>query len=90
MTPQLPRVGAEPANARSPLNLRLVLALIGLVVCAAGALGAWLADQRVPAAILAVGALVALVDLVVVQYRRAQRRRWEAAHGGPQDHSLFE
>jgi hypothetical protein len=40
----------------------------------------------VPAWLLAAWALVAVIDIVVVQLRRRARRR--AEHGG--DHSLFE
>jgi hypothetical protein len=90
MAPRVPRVGSEPANARSPLNLRLALAVLGLVLCAGGAVAFLVAGQRVPAAILGVGALAAVVDIVVVQVRRVQRRRWEAGHGGAREHSLFE
>lgn len=90
MTPRVPRAGSEPVNARSPLNLRIVLAVVGLLVCVAGAIVFLVLDQWVPAAILAVGALAAVADIVIVQVRRVQRRRWEAGHGGARQHSLFE
>jgi hypothetical protein len=90
MIPRLPRAGTEPANARSPLNLRLGLAVLGLVVCLTGAVAFLVVDQWVPAAILAVGVLAAAADIAVVQVRRVQRRRWEAGHGGARRHSLFE
>ena len=66
----------------SALNLRFALAAFGLVACAVvAALLVW-ADQPVLAVIFAVLAIVALVDLVVIQ---ARRRRTD-----PGSHSLFE
>lgn len=61
--------GAAPA--RSALTLRIVLASLGLVVCAAGTVVLWVADAP-PAlpAIAAFFALVGLVDLVVVVRRK--------------------
>lgn len=74
-------------HAYSALNLRLVLASFGLVVCLV--LGGFVlaAGYPVPAVILFVLAAVAVVDLVVIQRRRAARRREEppGTH-----HSLFE
>ncbi|OLB77765.1 MAG: hypothetical protein AUI14_15180 [Actinobacteria bacterium 13_2_20CM_2_71_6] len=69
----------------SALNLRLVFACFGAVSCAvlAGVL-LWL-GYRVAAVPLAVLALVALVDIVVIQRRRRARRRVD-----PGEHSLFE
>jgi uncharacterized membrane protein YfcA len=71
----------------SALNLRLVLAAFGLVICVVLGVLAARADQRVLAAVLGVFALVAVVDLVVVQRRRVARRREEPS--GTR-HSLFE
>ncbi len=86
-------IGAQPPGRRgtsdepySALNLRLVLAIFGLVVCTGLALLLWRWDYPVAAWILAAWALVALVDIVVVQLRRRARRRTE----GGRDHSLFE
>ena len=85
-------IGAQPPGRRgtvdqpySALNLRLALAIFGFVVCTVLAvlLGRW--GHAVPAWILAAWAVVALVDIVVVQLRRRARRR---AEGG--GHSLFE
>jgi membrane protein implicated in regulation of membrane protease activity len=45
----------------------------------------WLAGLRPWAVVLGVFAVVAVVDLVVVQIRRRRRRRVD-----PRDHSLFE
>jgi hypothetical protein len=61
--------GAAPA--RSALTLRIVLASLGLTVCATGAVDIWVADAP-PAfpAIASFFALVGLVDLVVVVRRK--------------------
>ena len=75
------RRGNESASARSALNLRLLLAAFGLVVCAALAILAFASDAPAPGIVLAVLAGVAIGDLVVVQRRRRRR-------GGR--HSLFE
>jgi hypothetical protein len=77
--------GREARTALSALNLRLVLASFGLVACAVLAWVAVVLKSPVLAGILAFLALVAAVDLVVIQWRRRQRR----LHGGA-DHSLFE
>jgi hypothetical protein len=74
-------------HAYSALNLRLALASFGLVVCVALGVLALRADLLVLAAILGVFAVVAVVDLVVVQRRRIARRREEPP--GTR-HSLFE
>jgi hypothetical protein len=75
------RTGTEPATARSPVRLRLVLAVFGVVVCLAVAVVAWsLRDEGHPTAMAAVGlaavaaAAVAVVDLVVLE-RRLHRTR---------------
>jgi Flp pilus assembly protein TadB len=93
--PQRPshQVNPQPRGARgtvghpySALNLRLVLALFGLVVFA---VLTWLsarADLTALAVICGVIALTAVVDVVVVERRRRARRRAEpGAH-----HSMFE
>jgi uncharacterized membrane protein YqjE len=70
----------------SALNLRFALAIFGLVSCTALAVGLAWAGYPVAAVIAAVIALTAVVDLVVVQRRRIERRRREpGVH-----HSLFE
>jgi hypothetical protein len=69
----------------SPLNLRLILALFGFVVCTVLAVLLWHAGWTVPGWLLAAWAVVALVDAGVVQARRRARRRAEDT-----DHSLFE
>ena len=86
-------IGPQPPGRRgtvgepySALNLRLVLAAFGFVVCTLLAVVLWRWGWTVPGWLLAGWALVAAVDLVVVQLRRRARRR---ADGG-QRHSLFE
>ena len=75
------RSGTEPATARSPVRLRLVLAVFGVIVCLAVAVVAWsLRDEGHPTAMAVVGivavaaAVVAVVDLVVLE-RRLHRTR---------------
>lgn len=86
-------IGAQPPGRRgtvdqpySPLNLRLVLAVFGFVVCTVLAVWLWRQGHEVPAWLLGAWALVAVVDIVVVQLRRRARRRAE----GGRRHSLFE
>ncbi len=83
---------AQPRGARgtvghpySALNLRLVLASFGLVVCAVLAGLLLRAGYGWAAALLGLLADTALVDLVVIQRRRRARRRTD-----PDRHSLFE
>jgi uncharacterized membrane protein YqjE len=85
-------IGPQPRRARgtvghpySALNLRLVLACFGLLSCTLLALVlAWM-GYSLPAAVAGVFAVVAVVDIVVIQIRRRRRR---VADGG--GHSLFE
>jgi hypothetical protein len=86
-------IGAQPPGRRgtvgqpySALNLRLVLAAFGFVVCMVLAIVLWRMGWTVGGWLLAAWAVVALVDMVVVQLRRRARRRAE----GGRDHSLFE
>jgi chromate transport protein ChrA len=86
-------IGAQPPGRRgtvgepySALNLRLVLAAFGFLVCTGLALLLWRWGWTVPAWILAACAVVAVIDMVVVQLRRRARRRAE----GGRRHSLFE
>jgi hypothetical protein len=85
-------IGSQPPGRRgtvgepySALNLRLVLAVFGFLICTGLALLLWRWDQPVPAWFLAFWAVVAIIDIVVVQLRRRARRRTQG--GG---HSLFE
>lgn len=73
-------------HAYSALNLRLVLAAFGLVTMVVFAVLAARADLLWLAVVCAVFAVVAVVDLVVIQRRRAARRRAEPGRR----HSLFE
>jgi hypothetical protein len=87
-------IGPQPPGRRgtvdepySPLNLRLILAAFGFVVCTV--LGIWLftIDQILPGWLLLAWAAIAVIDMIVVQKRRRARRRRE---GDGKDHSLFE
>ncbi|UNO42677.1 DUF6343 family protein [Streptomyces sp. MST-110588] len=60
------RTGNEPLQARSPLRMRRVLALWGLVWAAAGAAAFSVAGRPGWAAACALVAVVAAVDLVIV------------------------
>ena len=76
------RSGTEPATAKSPLRLRMALAVFGLAVCLV-ALG-WGLQRRgdgpgqapeVIAVLAAVGAAAAVLDLIVLAVRWRSRRR---------------
>jgi hypothetical protein len=84
-------IGPQPPGRRgtvghpySALNLRLVLATFGLITSIVFAVLLLRADVPVFGVVFIVLAVIAAVDLVVVQLRRRARR----AHGG--DRSLFE
>ncbi|WP_127503623.1 hypothetical protein [Actinoplanes solisilvae] len=86
-------ISAQPPDRRgtvekpySALNLRLILAAFGLVVCTVLSILLFRAGLTVPGWLLAGWAVVAVVDIVVVQFRRRARRRAEGGRG----HSLFE
>ncbi|MFC7550421.1 hypothetical protein [Plantactinospora sp. GCM10030261] len=74
-------------HAYSALNMRLILASIGLVLSVLFGVLTARAGYWVPAALLFVIAATAVVDLVVIQRRRAARRRAEPE--GTR-HSIFE
>ncbi|TDC30416.1 hypothetical protein E1211_24275 [Micromonospora sp. 15K316] len=80
------RARGTVGHAYSALNLRLALAGFGLVIMAIFAVLAFLAEIVWLGVVCALLALVAVVDLVIIQRRRAARRREEP---GAQ-HSLFE
>jgi hypothetical protein len=63
------RSGDEPVHARSPLRLRLSLAVIGAMAAAALGAGAWAAGSAVGAAAAGLVALAGLVNAVVVVMR---------------------
>ena len=66
------RSGDEPAHARSPLRLRLALALFGLLAAVAGTVAFVLAGEPVLAVAFAVVAVIAALDLAVVRIRLRQ------------------
>jgi hypothetical protein len=81
--------------ASSALNLRTALAAFGLVLCAVLAVLAWVNRGALPggavlAVLLALGAVAAVVDLVVLGRRRAERRVADARAGRTEGRSLFE
>jgi hypothetical protein len=85
-------IGAQPPNRRgtvghpySALNLRLALAVFGLVTCVVLAVLVMRTGERGFGWVLVALAADAAVDIVVVQLRRRARRR-----AGEGDHSLFE
>jgi hypothetical protein len=86
-------IGAQPPGRRgtveepySALNLRLALAAFGFVVCTVLAILLFRAGWTVPGWLLLAWAVVAVIDMVVVQLRRRARKRAE----GGRAHSLFE
>jgi hypothetical protein len=87
------RIRSQPRRRRgtvghsyTALNLRLLLASFGLVSCAVFAFLLARAGWSVAAAVFGVLAVVALVDIVVIQLRRSARSREEPGAR----HSLFE
>jgi len=76
------RDGTEPATARSPLRLRMVLAAFGGVVCTGVAVVAWSLrgeGHRTAMTVVMVVAVAAAggagIDLLVVRRRWRHRRR---------------
>jgi hypothetical protein len=72
--------GTRPENGsigqpRSALNLRLLLAMFGLIFCAAMAVVSFRIKLPVVGWALVVLAVIALIDIVVIQRRRVHRRR---------------
>ncbi|RLP88917.1 MULTISPECIES: DUF6343 family protein [unclassified Micromonospora] len=80
------RARGTVGHAYSALNLRLALAGFGLVIMVLFAVLAFWADLAWLGVLCAIFAVVAVVDLVVIQRRRAARRREEPGVR----HSLFE
>ena len=79
----------EPGTAQSALNLRLVLAAFGLVVCTVLSVLVLRAGYAAPGLLLLALAVAAAVDLVVVVRRR--QRRAERHRGADHQHrDLFE
>lgn len=79
----------EPSAAQSALNLRLVLAGLGLVVCAVLSFVVLGGGYAAPGLLLLALAVAAAVDLVVV-LRRRQRRAAAHRGAGHRHDSLFE
>ncbi|MEU6853267.1 DUF6343 family protein [Actinacidiphila alni] len=77
------RTGYEPVQARSPLRLRLGLAVCGVVWATAGAVGFALAAQPGWAGVLAAVALLAAVDALVVIRRMRQGPHYQPGRGVP-------
>ena len=77
------RTGSEPVQARSPLRLRLGLALFGLVWAVGGAVGFAGAGQPGWAALFAAIALVAGADLLVVVHRMRQGPHYQPGRDVP-------
>jgi hypothetical protein len=73
-------------HAYSALNLRLVFASFGLLICTVLAFVSVRAELPVLAMAFAALAVVAAIDIVVIQRRRSARRREEP----DVRHSLFE
>ena len=83
---QPPGARGTVGHAYSALNLRLLLAAFGLVTCGVLVYLTARAGWTPAAVVLGLLAVVALVDLVVIQRRRVARRREQpGVH-----HSLFE
>jgi hypothetical protein len=82
--------GREPrgtvGHPYSALNLRLALAIFGLVFFAGLAVGLFLAGFTTVAWMCAVVAVIAVINIIVVQRRRIQRERREPGRHS----SLFE
>ncbi len=85
-------IGAQPPDRRgtvghpySALNLRLGLAIFGLLFSVGLAILLFLLGITVAGWAMLVLAVIAVVDIVVIQLRRRARRRTD-----PADHSLFE
>jgi hypothetical protein len=73
-------LGSQPRRARgtvehpySALRLRQVLAWFGLVVCLGGAVLVWRIGPRPFAVVLLIGAIAAVIDLVVISIRLRRR-----------------
>ena len=77
------RSGDEPMHARSPLRMRLVMALIGLASAVGGVI--FFATQHAPGfvAFCAVLGVIALVDIVVVARHIRQGPHWQPGRDIP-------
>ncbi|WP_037908163.1 DUF6343 family protein [Actinacidiphila yeochonensis] len=77
------RTGYEPTQARSPLRLRLGLALFGLVWGAVAAVGFAVVGQPAWAGICALIAALALADCAVVVHRMRQGPHYQPGRDVP-------
>ncbi|SDP28695.1 DUF6343 family protein [Actinacidiphila guanduensis] len=77
------RTGYEPVQARSPLRLRLALALVGVVSGAAAAVGLALVGQPGWAAVCAAIALIAAIDAGVVVHHIRQGPHYQPGRDVP-------
>lgn len=71
------RTGSEPLQARSPLRLRLGLALCGLIWGAAATVGFAMAEQPGWAALVAAIGIMAGIDVFVVVRRMRQGAHYQ-------------
>ncbi|MEV6635038.1 DUF6343 family protein [Actinoplanes sp. NPDC051470] len=83
--PQPPGRKGTVERPYSPLNLRLALAIFGLITSAALGVLAFRGGWTAGGWILVVLALIAAIDIVVIQRRRRARRRVQG-----EGHSMFE
>lgn len=69
------RRGTEPTEAKSPLALRRVIALLGLILAAIAFIAFWATDNLsgLMIGVLAVLAAVSVIDATVVQLRMRRR-----------------
>jgi Family of unknown function (DUF6343) len=77
------RTGDEPRSARSPLRLRLGLAVFGLAWAVVGTVGFAGAEQPGWAIACGVIALVSVVNLTVITHRIRQGPHWQPGRGVP-------
>ena len=71
------RSGNEPVHARSPLRMRRVFAVWGLVWAVAGTVLFAVVGEPGWAIVLGVVAVVAAVDLAVIAHRIRQGPHWQ-------------
>jgi len=81
--PQRKRAKGTFDHPYSALNLRLLLALFGFVSSVVLAVISWRIGYHALAIVLAVLAVTATVDLVVIELRRRARRRAGERHPSP-------
>jgi hypothetical protein len=77
------RSGNEPMTARSPLRLRLTLAIFGVLASAAAAIGLGLTGHAGLAVVFAVIAAAACLNIIVVVVRIRQGPRFQPGRDVP-------